>query len=120
MADLKTTLNARSDLQKYLFCRGFLLTDQQVNNTSEYPFYSNWNHYEVRGYHLYVHNLQRVTINDEQGAPALIMVGHAYNPFTMEKDEEIILKRIAAADDRIDYINELTGVFFLAILTETD
>lgn len=118
MADLKTTLNARSDLQKYLFCRGFLLTDQQVNNTSEYPFYSNWNHYEVRGYHLYVHNLQRVTINDEQGAPALIMVGHAYNPFTMEKDEEIILKRIAAADDRIDYINELTGVFFLAILTE--
>lgn len=39
---LKASLNKRPDLQQYLFCRGFLITDRDLD-TKPYPFYGNWN-----------------------------------------------------------------------------
>lgn len=41
-------LNNRVDLQKYLFIRGFLITDQEFSDLSVFPFYGNWN-VEKRG-----------------------------------------------------------------------
>ena len=113
---LKEELNDRPGLQRYLFCRGFLITDSAVR-LEEYPFYDNWTRYDIRGYHAYVHNLQKITVYDDDKY-TVFLIGHAYNPFTMEADEMAILKRIADAKDRIDYINELTGVFFLGIISE--
>ena len=111
-------LDSRQDLQEYLYCRGFLLTDRNIR-TDKYPFYSNWKKYSINGYKAYVHYLQTVTIY-ENDIRSLLLIGHAYNPYTMEANEHAILEKIAGVDNRIDYINELTGVFFLAIFKNDD
>lgn len=113
MNTLKEKLDTRPDLQEYLFCKGFLLTDCDFQ-LNTYPFYNNWNKYEINSYSLYVHQQQRVTIinNDKRSAA---LVGHAYNPYNMVSDESEILSQLINSKDRIDFINELTGVFFLAI-----
>ena len=115
MIDLRTTLDARPDLQPYLFCRGFLITDQDLD-TSDYPFYNNWSKTEIGyGYTAYVHHLQKTTLYETEDK-SFYLIGHAYNPFTMEADEETILQHLSSAYNPIDYMNELTGVFFLAIV----
>ena len=48
-------------------------------------------------------------------------MGHAYDPFAMEPDENVILKRIALTYGTPDYmerINDLTGVFVFGVLCE--
>lgn len=114
MNGLKEKLDCRSDLQKYLFCRGFLFTDKELKMDA-YPFYGNWRQYKVGGYYAYVHELQKATVYSDEKINA-ILIGHAYNPFSMVYEEKEILSSIAHSENRIDYINELTGVFFLAIL----
>ena len=115
MNEIKEKLDKRQDLREYLFCRGFLLTDSCID-TKGYPFYGNWKEYKVQNYTVYVHSLQKITIY-ESSEISLVLIGHAYNPFTMEDSEDLILRRIAVSSNRIDSINELTGVFFLAIIS---
>ena len=83
---LKERLDTRPDLQKYLFCRGFLITDQTIDTTG-YPFYMNWECYQLQGYTAYVHHQQKVTVYQHENL-SLILIGHAYNPYTMETDEK--------------------------------
>ena len=116
MKELKEILNQKPYLQKYMYCRGFLITDCQIY-TNQYPFYDHWDRYQVGGYQVYIHSLQKITSYSENGL-SLILIGHAYNPFTMESEELKILKKIVNASNRIDYINELTGVFFLGIFSD--
>ena len=118
MERLRERLDQRPDLQQYLFCRGYLLTDDTVE-TGKYPFYGNWDCYQIGKYNAYVHKLQKVTICSDAKSTVLL-IGHAYNPFTMEADEHTILTSLLKASDRIDYINELTGVFFLAFIKEDE
>ncbi len=47
------------------------------------------------------------------------MLGHAYNPFTMEHEEGKILTRIAehvGQTDFFDYVSELTGIFVMGYI----
>ena len=113
-SELKQILDTRPDMQPYLFSRGFLITDAAVD-TSVYPFYNNWKRVSIEGsFSAYVHNLQKVTVHNTK-EQSLILIGNAFNPYTMEADEETILCSLAEASNQIDYINELTGVFFLCI-----
>ena len=53
---LKNTLNKRVDLQKYLYTRGFLITDSKLDIQKEdYPFYGNWHFQKVKKYKIGVH-----------------------------------------------------------------
>ena len=117
MNELKSVLDNRNDLQKYLFCRGFLLTDHDLD-TELYPFYGNWNMTNLGfGYKAYIHNLQKSTTLRTE-SESFILIGNAYNPYTMEYEEKDILQHLSTVSDRFDYINELTGVFFLGIIRE--
>lgn len=117
MIELKSVLDNRNDLQKYLFCRGFLLTDHDLD-TELYPFYGNWNMTNLGfGYKAYIHNLQKSTTLRTE-SESFILIGNAYNPYTMEYEEKDILQHLSTVSDRFDYINELTGVFFLGIIRE--
>ncbi len=116
MPNLKQMLEQRQDLQAYLFCRGFLLTNEK-QNTAEYPFWNNWQEILLPGYYLYVHVFQKATLCEQAGT-ICFMVGHAYDPFSGETDEKTILSKIAVSKSRIDVINQLTGIFFLGIITE--
>ena len=106
-------MDKHNNLKNDLFIRAFLLTDLQIENTDRFPFYGNWRVEEHCGYYFMAHKLAGMNVI-EQNDSAFFILGHAYNPFTMEIDEKIILKRIADAygtKDYIDRINEITGVF---------
>ena len=117
MKNIKEIMEKRPDLRQYLFCRGFLLTNTELK-LAGYPFYEEWDVTNMSfGYRLYSHRLTKVTSFSKENR-SYLLCGHAYNPFTMESDEKAILEYIDSAKDRIDAINELTGIFFLAIADE--
>lgn len=106
-------MDDHSDLKQDLFIRGFLLTDKSIENTQDFPFYGNWKVEKHCGYHFMAHKLAGLNVY-EKGNNCFFLLGHAYNPFTMQIDEKVILERIAEAygtDQYIDRINEITGVF---------
>ena len=116
MTTLQNDLEQRRDLQAYLFCRGILLTDEK-QDLQGYPFFENWRETAMHGYYLYVHKWQKLTFC-KIAEETIFLVGHAYNPFSMEAEEKTILSTLAAAENRIAAINQLTGIFFLGIVTD--
>ena len=112
--DFISMIEKKTDLQQYLFVRGFMLTNKKDVNLESFPFFGNWNKTELTsGYCAYTHKLQSVHSVEADGKVFFIF-GHAYNPFTMEFEETKILQRIADAYDTADYqdrIDEITGVF---------
>ena len=118
MNSFREMIEKRQDLQKYLFIRGFLLTDDDSIDINSFPFYGHWNKTIIGGYTAYTHELQKVSVYENKGKQFFIF-GHAYNPFTMEIDEEKILHRIADAcgtDNYQDRIDEITGVFVYGVI----
>lgn len=112
--NLKEVLEKRTDLQHLLFRRSFFVSKETVN-TDSFPFYGNWNHTEKYGYNFYVHKDNNFYFAESEHC-CVFLIGHCYNPFTMEWKEGSQLQRIAnvygtaSFQDRID---ELTGVFAL-------
>jgi hypothetical protein len=113
---MKHILDKRTDFQKYLFIRGFLITEENLKEKKDkFPFYSNWENYRFGKYNFLIHNKQNIYYREENNKTYFI-IGHAYNPFNMNFEEMKILENIALADSKgknklIDKINELTGVF---------
>lgn len=108
---MEKLLNEKPHLREYLFVRGFLMTSRQFDE-SEYPFYGNWNHSIFEGFHFYIHNKMKGHFaKGEQRS--CFLIGHAYNPFTMEIHEDEILKKMVSSDysELIEILNQLTGVF---------
>ena len=112
---LKDNIDGRIDLQRYLYCKGFLITQKAVDAPNEYPFYGNWNQVHVMDYYIYYHRDTHF-YSYEDGAVTYFLIGHAYNPFTMQSKEEDILKTLASTDDKQDYIDELTGIFIIGFI----
>ena len=54
MDSFKQMIENREDLQKYLFIRGFLLTNEKLN-LSVFPFYGHWNKAQIGSYFAYTH-----------------------------------------------------------------
>lgn len=110
---LKEAIAERSDLQKFLFIRGFLLTDKKIENLDDFPFYGNWNETQRDGYYFYTHNKTSVHFASN-GKVTLFLLGHCYDPFLMEIEEERILADILkdyGTDKYYDRISEITGVY---------
>lgn len=118
MNDLINILDKRIDLRVYLFRYGWLLLQERLDDRFMYgyPFYKEWREVRVGEYYVYLHKDARFTAYDSTtDNSTLVLLGHAYNPFTMDSDEHTILKDIAITGRNeskfIDKINELTGVF---------
>lgn len=117
---IKAELNMREDLRKYLFIRGFLLTDDTDLSGSSFPFYGAWNKTDLSGFSFWTHELTGFHYTEINGN-LFFLFGHAYNPFTMEIDERTILQRIGEHfedKDFYDYVDELTGIFVFGIISE--
>lgn len=118
---IEQKFNNMPEVNKYLFVRGFLLSTNNDLNLSAFPFYNNWNKTEIYdGFYAYTHNLQKVHYVEIDGKVFFIF-GHAYNPFTMEIDENKILERIGSAYGTEDYQNrldEITGVFVIGSIVD--
>lgn len=115
---LKNLLDSKPQIQKHLFEKGYLITDASIPNPKEYPFYDNWADTSIGAYHFWVHKGAKLyTYRFDKGS--LFLIGHAYNPYTMEADENIILQNLAQAygtDSYWNTIDELTGIFVLGLV----
>lgn len=118
--EMKQILDQNPKYKVDLFKRGFLITNDGSINLSEYPFYDNWSKQELGDYFVYIHNKQKLYTYEEQGK-LFFLIGHAYNPFTLEIDEINILKNISQKSingekDYFELISELTGVFLCGFI----
>lgn len=110
---LKEALDKRPELQKFLFIRGFLASDKKIKNINDFPFYGNWNEKQKDGCYFYTHNKTAVHFASNDKV-TLFLLGHCYDPFLMEIDEEKILADILndyGTDKYYDRISEITGVY---------
>lgn len=117
--ELIKLLKPHKELQKYLFVRGFLLTNRDDLDLNEFPFYGNWTREAMgNGYFAYIHCMQNGTWIENNGN-IFFLFGHAYNPFTMEYDEKGVLERIANSYNTNEYqncIDEITGLFVFGVI----
>ena len=119
MDAFRQMIESRPDLQAYLFKRGFLLTDKPVDR-SAFPFYDHWNCTPIGAYSAYTHEDQKVTVMEKNGK-CFFLFGHAFNPFTMKKDESDVLARISESYGTPDYqdrLDEITGVYVYGVVDE--
>ncbi len=113
-SNIKEVLSLNPELKKDLFIRGFLITDKEIE-TNDFPFYGNWKKEFHCGYYFMAHEKTGMNIIEKDGKCFFIM-GHAYNPFTMEIDEAKELEYIAQKHNSNEYlerISDLTGVFVM-------
>ena len=118
----KAMLDSNKNLQEYLFIRGFLITNKELSNLDAFPFYGNWKAEKHGNFWYMAHNLAGMHIYESENRVFFLM-GHAYNPFTMEHEEVNILKRIAEnynSEKYIDCLNELTGIFVAGVAAEDE
>ena len=117
---LSEKLNERIDLRRFLFIRGFLLTDDPNIDEDSFPFFGEWNRTELCGYSFLTHKFTGFHYI-ELDENILFLFGHAYNPFTKEVNEEAILRRIGehfGKEDFYDYVDEITGVFVFGVISQ--
>lgn len=122
---LKQLLDKREELQEYLFIRGFLITNSDIGGRiNEFPFYSNWNIEQIGSFKFFIHRLQKLFYVKKDNK-VFFLIGHAYNPFTMEYEEEKILNKIAESytkgkDSYFDAVDEITGLFILGYIEKDE
>lgn len=121
---LKDLLDNRKDLQKHLFVRGFMITNDKFTVSAQFPFYGNWTQEKRGNYTFCVHELQKCYFVEKEGY-TFFLIGHAYNPYTMDYDENVILDKVAEANLIDDYnclkvINQLTGLFIIGYVKDDD
>ena len=119
---IKTNIERHPEYCSSVFEQGFLLTDKEAAIRGQFPFYDFWHMVDLAGKaYLYVHQDQKAFVVTS-GEDVFFLLGHAYDPFASEWDEQIILKRIAevaSGDFRkaIPAINDLTGLFLFGMFS---
>lgn len=117
--ELIAMLEKNPALKQYLFVRGFLITNKKIDNLSEFPFYGNWSMETIYGFNFIVQKETNLyTVKSRDGV--LFLIGHCFNPFDMEYDENCILKKLADLDDSAFYEYEanLTGIYVMGRITQ--
>ena len=120
MKTIERLIEHNAKLKNLLFIRGFLITENQDLQNNVYPFYGDWKCEKHGHYYFWSHPETGCYTVDFDGR-TFFLAGHAYNPFTMEINERMILKRIAEhykSPEYFDYIDELTGVFVFGVIDE--
>lgn len=102
-----------------LYVAGFLLTTaQNVVRMDIGIDWDKWDKHIFSKYLLFAHPEQKV-FSFFSDSKYFILVGHAYNPFTMESDENQILNRLSqlfGTKDYEEYFDQLTGLFFYVVI----
>ena len=121
--EMKRVLEQYPKYRSKLYCRGFLITTNGSLDLNDYPFYGKWKKITLNDhFFVYIHPEANIVLNKTDSV-VHFLIGHAYNPFSMEYDEESILKSLAIKsqqnpDSYWDYESELTGIFCLGMVKE--
>lgn len=104
-----------------LYVAGYLLTNNRdVTNKNIGVEWNKWNRLTFDQYDLFFHPEQHVysVKNDDI---YYVLIGHAYNPFTMEWDEVQILNKLASLYGKTEYqeyFDQLTGLFLYVVIQD--
>ena len=108
--------------ENQLYAFGYLLTND--TNASRRPIgidWTQWNYRQIDAYSLYVHKAETAFEYEYEGVHYLL-IGHAYNPFTMEGEEGQILQTLAnnIQDKALyrNYFDQITGIFALFVISK--
>ena len=106
---LKQILDTRPDMQPYLYCRGFLITNASIDEKIS-PFYGNWSRTRIGAYNAFVHKDKEIFVYRKNGRD-FFLIGHAYDPFSMQYKETEMLQKTADASDFWKEVSNWTGIF---------
>ena len=103
-----------------LYNYGYLVTtDKDVAIPSAL---GQWKSLDIKEYRFLTHPLQNVFVHQTEDI-SILLIGHAYNPFTMESKEASILQNLYELynepENYQDYFDQLTGVFTYFIITNS-
>jgi hypothetical protein len=108
-----------TDWSQSLYTFGYLLTDDEETALGCLPILLDWQTEHICKYTLFVHPEQKYHIHSASDC-VYLLVGHAYDPFSMISDERIILEHLASmkseSEEYQNSFDQLTGVFFYAII----
>ena len=120
---MKALLDEKINMRKLLFPRGYLLTDDENVNADLYPFYGNWNSFDVCGYKFLTHPKQKFNVVKSADV-AVALVGHAFNPLCSEQNvfEEDLLNNALNLYEKSEnefhrFLNQWTGLFNLFVIS---
>lgn len=113
-------IKERPELKELVFQRGFLITDSQVHLDGLF-LCNNWKKHVIESYTIWLHPNAEFHVIEKRDT-FFFLIGHAYQPITMAHEEEHILSEIAEKIGQgkqayEDYVNGLTGVFFLGVIS---
>ena len=113
--DIQQILQKNPALKEKLYAWGFLFTNADVS-IDDYPFYGTWQYEQIENYNLLVASQQKYFVFNH-----FILIGHAYDPFSMCFDEKEILEQLEhecfGSEPFWKIINQLTGIFTLIHIT---
>lgn len=120
--DIKDYLDKNAEYRECLFRRGYIITDKNISDLDKYPFYNMWSKKKFGSYTIYIHKDQTL-YTYSNNAFTIALIGHAYNPFSMEYSEDKIIESLLEAykrNDFFDKLSELTGIHLVCITSDTD
>ena len=110
-SDINALLSNHPDLRDGLYARGYLFTNighelMPTENLGKWNFTG-----FADGFLMFDPRVKYTTVGDSENEQVLL--GHAYNPFTMEADEKKILESLSDKEGSAFYnvFNQLTGIF---------
>lgn len=112
--DIRKLTDKDPYLASKLFCRGWIITDDESVDATLYPFYGKWNKISFGKYTILSHALISV-YTTEAGDGILGLFGNALDPIDEISDEREILSQMAEfgvdSDAFLKKLNQLTGFF---------
>lgn len=111
------------EYKESIFEQGFFLSNKDYEFGRGFPYYGNWRRvYIAEGINCYVHKNQKIYVYKNNNI-TYFLLGHAYDPFGYEANENIMLEKLDALSSgvfsrAIDYIYDWTGLFVLGIVNE--
>lgn len=124
-SELAAALELKTELQRFLYRRGYIVTTKQDLSLEHYPFYGNWYKYEINDkYSAFVHKDQKFYLEHIQGTNrTMILIGNAYNPFDGIISENELLKSALSKLDKFEeeffsYISEWTGIHVIGLFDD--
>lgn len=118
---IKEHIEEFPEYKSAIFEQGFFLSNTPREFGEDFPYYGNWREVDLcEGVYFYLHANQKAYVYRKEGV-AYFLVGHAYDPFGFEADENKMLEKLADVcggdfKSGISYINDWTGLFTLGII----
>lgn len=118
---IKENIKRFPEYKSSIFEQGFLITNQDISISDDYPFFDNWRKETLsEHFRIWLHCRQNLYVTSQNGI-TYFLIGHAYNPFSNQANEMDILRTFAEQSQGsfeigLQTIHDLTGLFVLGII----